>query len=503
MNPKLLKSRIQNRLWGVAQRDPTIVSATLAGSFLDEPTLDGISDIDLIVVVDQLNAVHFERLVAAFDDALREELAAVGYGLRINPTLGPLKFNDPRTAVLHLMLYSHEAHVEHAIDSPFTCYDWQRSLAHCKRSLGEVFPVFNLQPNHFMGSRRSVSDYLHDFRAGVVSYRELDCSADGYREIKRTKSMNQRDRHEFAYHILRFLMQNLVKLVRRANLSLGGAPLLAEYFLVFPDRETEIRRYFSALRTMKRSGDFAEPLDDLESGLRMFLEAFETQFRRTFVTQAKRHVAFRHGPTALNYDVSGDRVFLGRTDPPLLPVASEAWKTLAAQVADVAPEAAFSSPMMRCRQSCDALSEHGHMPGVECDDRLQEIDYGALEGLSVTQSRATHPELFAAWGRREDPAFPGGENTQAVARRAQAFAREHWRAEHCNSVTCTHNVVLRCLVGQALGIVPDAWHRIDVPHLAPITFVSTRDFGLFADIPPETARTMFRGFATPPKAKAA
>ena len=500
MNPASLKSRIQERLWQVAQADDSILSATLAGSFLEEPSLEGISDIDLVVVVERLDAERFGRLVSAFDAALREELAARGYDLRINPTLGPLKFNEPATAVLHLMLYSREAHVDHAIASPFTCFDWQRSTAHCKHSLADVFPVFNLQPHHFMSSRRSVRDYLRDFHAGVISYRELDFHADGYREAKRTKPMGGRDRHEFAYHIVRFLMQNLVKLVRRANLTLRGEQLLAEYFTIFPEREAQSREFFTQLHAKKRAGDFSEPVDRLESELQAFIDTFESQFRRVFFAEAARHVAFRHGPTALNRAARGEHVFLGRTDPPLLPIEPEAWQPLAACVAEVAPRVAYSSPLARCRASLAALGEHCRLPPLACDDRLSEIDYGELEGLSVDASRASHAALFAAWARREDPRFPGGENTGDVIRRVLDFVGQQWTHRGQRSVTCTHNVVLRCLVGHVLGLAPHDWHRLHVPHLAPITFVSTRAHGLFVDIPGEAARTMFRDFAIVSKA---
>ena len=472
----------------------------MAGSFLDEPTLAGISDIDLVVVVDRLDAARFERLVANFDAALRGELAALGYGLRVNPTLGPLKFNEPATAVLHLMLYSREAHIEHAIASPFTCFDWQRSAAHCKRSLSEVFPVFNLQPHYFMGARRSVRDYLRDFRAGVVSYRELDCRADGYRELPCSKPMSVRDRHEFAYHILRFLMQNLVKLVRRGNLTLRGEMLLAEYFLIFPERETEIRGLFASLHARKRAGDFSEPLANLERELQAFIDTFEAQFRREFFEQATRHVAFRHGPTPLNRAARNERVFLGRTDPDLGPLEPQAWRPLAAEVVELTPGAAYASPLVRCRQSLSALGVHCDLPPVVCDDRLREIDYGELEGLTVAASRAAHAGLFDAWRRGEDPRFPDGENSRDVTRRALAFVHDRWMQAEQNSVTCTHNVVLRCLVGHVLGIAAHDWHRLEVPHLAPITFVATRSHGLFVDIDAQTARHLFADFATLPEA---
>ena len=83
-------------------------------------------------------------LLSAFAAGLSPVLKSAGYALRINPTLGPLKFNDPATAVLHLMFYSRAAHIQHAIASPFTCLDWQRSAVHRGASLAEVYPVFGL-----------------------------------------------------------------------------------------------------------------------------------------------------------------------------------------------------------------------------------------------------------------------------------------------------------------------------------------------------------------------
>ena len=79
--------------------------------------------------------------------------------------------------------------------------------------------------------------------------------------------------------------------------------------------------------------------------------------------------------------------------------------------------------------------------------------------------------------------------------RALAFVRDHWFGATGNTVTCTHNVVMRCLVGHVLGLPAHQWHRLEVPHLAPITFVLNPTHGLFVDIPPETARTLFRDFA--------
>jgi broad specificity phosphatase PhoE len=361
--------------------------------------------------------------------------------------------------------------------------------------LAEIFPVFGLQPQHFMSSRRSVRDYLRDFDAGVVSYRELACGHDGYREVGRSKPMTVRDRHEFTYHIMRFLMHNLVKLVRRGNLSLRGERLLAEYFLIFPEREDELRTLFEQLRNKKRAGDFAAPLPNLERGLLDFVETFESQFRQTFFNEATRHLVFRHAPTALNHAGTNERVFLGRTDPPIARADEQACKSLATWAREMQPAVAYASPRLRCRQSLQAVARHGTLPPLVIDERLQEIDYGQLEGMTVSAARAAHADLFQAFARGEDARFPDGECSRDVAIRVRTFVCDRWLNASSHSVTCTHNVVLRALVGHVLGLPVHEWHRLEVPHLAPVTFVATRAHGLFVDIPSETARVLFADFA--------
>ena len=198
MSDKQLKHDIIEALWQVTDRHACIQSATLTGSFVNSDSLAGLSDIDFVVVVDELNSDRFETLQAEFQSAVEPLLAMAGDSFRLNPTLGPLKFNAPDLAVLHLMLYSHAAHVEHVINSPFTCLDWQQSACFRKSSLADVYPTFGLQPRHFLSARRSISDYLRDYRARQVSFRELQCDEQGYSEVKRVKPMDNRDRHEFA-----------------------------------------------------------------------------------------------------------------------------------------------------------------------------------------------------------------------------------------------------------------------------------------------------------------
>jgi broad specificity phosphatase PhoE len=490
-----LKEDIQAALWSVVDRHGWILSATETGSFLSSPGLEGISDIDFVVIVDRLNAARFEAICEACQTALTPVLANRGFKLRINPTLGPLKFNDENTAVLHLMLYSREAHVEHVIQSPFTCFDWQRSPVYRKQSMAEIYPVFALQPHHFLSTRRSISGYLKDYRAGVVSYRELVCDETSYREERREQPMSNRARHEFAYHILHFLMQNVLKLMHRSNEVSEGKQLVDDFLRIFPLDGEDVRRFYSELEAKKKSLDFSWPVPDLDRRLEVFVRNFESQFTKIFFTEATRHVIFRHARTALNGSTASGKRFVGRSNPEIDETSDQEWAPLLECVGESAAQG-FVSPLFRCQQTYQRLARYRQLPEPTVDNRLIEIDYGGCEGLSVGSAREAYPELFAAWQRGEDPAFPQGEATDDVARRALAFVDDRWTAADGPTVACTHNVVLRTLIGHGLQVPRRWWYRLQIPHLAPVTFVQTRSHGWFVDLEESVEKQIFADFAT-------
>jgi ribonuclease H / adenosylcobalamin/alpha-ribazole phosphatase len=78
--------------------------------------------------------------------------------------------------------------------------------------------------------------------------------------------------------------------------------------------------------------------------------------------------------------------------------------------------------------------------------------------------------------------------------RAGAFADHVWREAEGNTAVCTHNVVLRCLVGHGLGVPRTEWHRLEIPHVAPITIVQTREHGWFIDLEESVERRVFANF---------
>lgn len=496
MSDRDVKQTVVDAIWQVVDSTPQIKSATITGSFERNGDLCDVSDIDTVLIVDQLDAKSFASIQHEFHDTLSKPLGRFGYKLRVNATLGPLKFNEERTAVLHLMMYTPDRHRTHVIQSPFTCLDWQRSVTWRKTPLDTVYPVFGLQPHHFIGSRRGARDYLRDLTSESVTYRELVFNGDGYEEVAHHKPMTIRDRHEFGYHVMRFLMQNSLKMLRRSNQAVAADELCEAYFRIFSTGAEDFRCLFAELSRYKHSGSTAEAVPDLDARVTAFVEAFEVQFRESFETSATRHLLFRHAPTSLNRAAGLDTIFQGRTDMDIAPGDHAGITALTEAAQRLELRRAFVSPLRRTAQSMNLLKNLGAAVQTPVSDsRLTEMNYGACEGKSVAECQREFSGLFDSWKRGEDPEFPvHGENTAAVSERVQQFVQERLRPDLGDSISCTHNVVLRTLVGQLLCVPRDQWYRLRIPHLAAITVVSTKRFGVFLDLDAEVEQAMFAEF---------
>src|SRR5688500_12669724 len=169
----------------------------------------------------------------------------------------------------------------------------------------------------------------------------------------------------------------------------------------------------------------------------------------------------RHATTAAS---EAGRNLGQRTDLPLneagLALADRLGRTLAAELTELAHDEMriVSSPALRCRQTAAGVAAGLGFDAeeVEIAPGLLEIDYGAWDGLSADEWRASDPELRAAW--EADPVTPpcsGGERRRDVAERAFAALSpiERWLADdraRC-AVAVAHNHVNRVRLCDLLG----------------------------------------------------
>lgn len=179
----------------------------------------------------------------------------------------------------------------------------------------------------------------------------------------------------------------------------------------------------------------------------------------------------RHGQTA----DSRENRFSGSSDPPLTTVGEAMAQAFAQAYASVTWEAIYTSPMLRTRQTADALCK---LTGVHAnlEDGLKEIDYGEWEGLRQADVKQRWPEAFEYWA--DDVASrgtPGGETAFQVAARAMRVV-EAIRTRHQtgNVLIVSHKATLRVITCALLGLDVRLFReRIAQPVSAVTMFVLT------------------------------
>ena len=103
------------------------------------------------------------------------------------------------------------------MESPFTCYDWQRSKDFVGLSLEQIFPVGRIQFRNFKEARRSTESYLNDLKNNTISYRKYKLVDNKFKQIKKYQPLNARHKGEFAYHIVKHLVSNYIKFCLNKN----------------------------------------------------------------------------------------------------------------------------------------------------------------------------------------------------------------------------------------------------------------------------------------------
>ena len=179
----------------------------------------------------------------------------------------------------------------------------------------------------------------------------------------------------------------------------------------------------------------------------------------------------RHGQTA----ASRENRFSGSSDPPLTAFGEAMAEAFARAYASLKWEAIYTSPMLRTRQTADALCRLTDVqPTVE--DGLKEIDYGEWEGLRQDEVKERWPEAFEHWA--DDVASrgtPGGETAFHVAARAMRVVEGiRSRHERGNVLLVSHKATLRVITCALLGLDVRLFReRIAQPVAAVSMFVVT------------------------------
>jgi len=154
--------------------------------------------------------------------------------------------------------------------------------------------------------------------------------------------------------------------------------------------------------------------------------------------------------------------FRGRMELELTPLGREQARAVAQRIAaEFTPQAVYTSPMGRCRDTGAQIAAACGL-SAQVLDGVNDLDYGDWQWKTHEEVKAAHPQTYALWKSAPQwVRFPGGESLQDLALRTadglRALLQRH--ADH-TVVLVGHDSVNRALLLHALDLPLSAYWRI-------------------------------------------
>ena len=164
-------------------------------------------------------------------------------------------------------------------------------------------------------------------------------------------------------------------------------------------------------------------------------------------------ILIRHGETEWN----SQKRMQGHSNSDLSEVGRGQIQELGELMKNVSFDHIYSSDSLRARQTAEAITQYsGHT--LQFDQRIREKNLGVFEGLTSTEAKERHPEIYRLFKTAgANYVIDEGESTQQLLERALEFIEEiRLRHPQERVVMVTHGGVVRVLMKYALGLSIDS-----------------------------------------------
>ena len=167
----------------------------------------------------------------------------------------------------------------------------------------------------------------------------------------------------------------------------------------------------------------------------------------------------RHGTTTLNVQ----NRYRGRRDVPLDAQGYQDAVDAARQLSSVGLTAVYTGPLRRTIATGQIIADEARVPDLRILHGLNNVDYGAWEGLTAEEASMYSPEAFAQYKSAPQKAVcPAGERlTDAQNRMVEAVELIGSRHAGESVAAVTHAVMIRLLVARLTLVDGEDW-RIPV-----------------------------------------
>lgn len=145
--------------------------------------------------------------------------------------------------------------------------------------------------------------------------------------------------------------------------------------------------------------------------------------------------------------------YCGRADPPLDAAGREEAARLAKwfRARSLVPPTIIASPQVRALQTARPIAEE-LVARIETDERLIEVDFGEVQGLTFQEVGERFPDLAPRILAGElEIDWPGGETAAQIRTRAAAFWRERVQTRAADVIVVGHGRMLAAIRGLVNG----------------------------------------------------
>ena len=287
-----------------------VLSVNFVGSFINKLNF---SDIDIVVIT--------KKITQDVIDKCHNEIKKIDcnfYGIRkkilINDTFGPLKFNTEKNTVFHLMVYSYEDHIKHVINSPFTCYDWERTNASFGLNLRNIYPVSKIFISDFFSKNRGITVYKKNLINKKINYKKYIFKKNSVVTKTLNYEIKNKDIYEFCYHVISFTIKNYLKYSLQKNTDFNFKDIINLLNKIYKKNSSlAIISFYKKLEKFKKNGKI-----DIGQKLAInitlnFLKQIEIYIKnnekKSIILDFKRHLKTKYKK----------EIFLGqKINPPIL-----------------------------------------------------------------------------------------------------------------------------------------------------------------------------------------
>ncbi|MCL5951239.1 MAG: histidine phosphatase family protein [Chloroflexi bacterium] len=186
---------------------------------------------------------------------------------------------------------------------------------------------------------------------------------------------------------------------------------------------------------------------------------------------ATHFILVRHGQTEWN---KNER-FRGRADIPLNETGVAQAQQVATRLIGEKIDAIYSSPLRRALRTAQPIAEN-HRLAVQPLDGLNDVDEGALEGLTIEEARQDFPKVVDDWLNAPGHVkFPKGESLKTVRIRVEKTLTD-LAALHPDQtlVLVSHRVTSGVILCHVIGLDLDSYWNIELDNASMSRFETRR-----------------------------